>query len=446
MAVDIIIPKLGLTMEEGTVIEWHRPDGESVSLGQPLFTIETDKVAFEVAAEAEGWLERVVGIDVTLPVGAVVGRLHEQPPAAQDRGGAAAGSTVSSPPPPTKAPSTLSPAAGGPGSSASPSSHGSAAHPAALPVHGYSGGARQLVSPVARRLAAERGIDVSQIAGSGPGAVVLRRDVELAQAQAVATAAPAPSATAHAAAPHLVSGPAEGRVAAAPPRRRPLTGMRRSISQRMMASLTSAAQMTAFTRVDMGEAEQLRKLWTADAEATAVRITVTDLVLKCLAIALSENPKVREWIDGPEIVTTDAVDIGLAIALDEGLVAPVLREVDRMSLAELSAARKSLIERARAGRLLPADLQGGVSTLSNFGSYGGDFETPILNPPQSTMLGIGRIADDVVARGGVPVVRPMMWLSMTYDHRLIDGALAGQFRARLKALLEQPQRLFMAMR
>ncbi|MBO9355977.1 hypothetical protein GG851_18465 [Bordetella petrii] len=437
MTVDIIVPKLGLTMEEGTVIEWHRADGESVARGQPLFTLETDKVAYEVAAEADGWLERVVGIDVTLPIGAVVGRLHEQPPSARGHGGAASSGTAASPVEPLiPASPTLPPSAPASSSPASLHSPESAAHPAVLFVPSDRADVRKLVSPVARRIAAERGIDVSTLDGSGPGGVVLRRDVEQAEAQSAGAETPKASADTV----------AQRGVAAAPPRRRPLAGMRRVISQRMTASLAGSAQMSAFTRVDMGEAEQLRRLLVADAEAIGARITVTDIVLKCMAVALSETPSVREWIDGNEIVSADTVDIGLAIALDDGLVAPVLRDVDRLSLVELSAARKALIERARAGRLAAADLQGGVSTLSNFGSYGGDFETPILNPPQSTMLGIGRIADDVIACDGVTMVRPTMWLSMTYDHRLIDGALAGRFRARLKALLEQPQRLLSVMR
>jgi pyruvate/2-oxoglutarate dehydrogenase complex dihydrolipoamide acyltransferase (E2) component len=209
----------------------------------------------------------------------------------------------------------------------------------------------------------------------------------------------------------------------------------------MTASLAGAAQMTAFARVDMAEAERLRRALVADADALGVRVTVTDLVLKCVAATLRAVPEVGEWIEGDEIVSSDAVHLGLAVALDDGLVVPVIRDVDRLSLVGIAQARRALVERARAGRLAREDLEGGRFTLSNFGSYGGDFETPILNPPQSAMLGIGRIADDVVARDGVPVVRPTMWLSMTYDHRLIDGALAGRFRAHLKGLLEQPARL-----
>jgi len=483
MAQDVAIPKLGLTMEEGTVIEWHRADGERVTRGEPLFTVETDKVAFEVPAEADGFLQRIAALDTTLPVGARVGRLHDSAAEAlAAAGGGSAGALAARAasdtpaPAPAAPPTTVPKAAPAAAPSAAPRTPAAAAAPPAAPALAAApalpaaapapaahpaalgtgaAGARLLISPVARRLAAERAIDPTRLTGSGPGGVILKRDVDAVPdgaqsspplpATQAAAAAPATAATAATAAT-TAAPPSPGDDSADAPTRRPLAGKRRAISQRMMASLAGAAQMTAFGRVDMAQAEQLRTRLVADAGSLGARITVTDLVLKCVATVLTEMPEVNASIDGDEIVQWNAVHLGLAVALDDGLVVPVIRHVDRLSLVALSRARVDLIARARAGRLAREDLQGGCFTLSNFGSYGGDFETPILNPPQSAMLGVGRITDEVVARDGAVVIRPMMWISMTFDHRLIDGAVAGRFRARLKALLEEPARLLATMR
>lgn len=413
MAHDITIPKLGLTMEEASIVEWHRADGEPIAKGEALFTIETEKVAFEVVAEADGFVQRIAAIDAVLPVGALVGRLHETAEAALSAGQGAtiAAATPSSVPAPAPAPvaSTAS-------------------------VVADSRGDRRLASPLARRLAEERSIDLGTLAtGSGPQGAILERDIEAAAARATRNVVDA--AIAATAAP-----------AATGNTRRALAGMRRTIGQRMMASLSGSAQMTAFGRIDMTQAVALRERLVEDADRLGARITYTDLVLKCIASTLAEMPQLNAWIEGDEIVEATEIHLGLAVALDDGLVVPVIRHVDQLSLVELSRARQAAIEKARAHRSSPEDLRGGGFTLSNFGSYGGDFETPILNPPQSAMLGIGRIADDVVAHQGAVAIRPMMWISMTFDHRLIDGAVAGRFRARLKALLEEPTRLLATLR
>jgi pyruvate dehydrogenase E2 component (dihydrolipoamide acetyltransferase) len=450
MALDVVVPKLGLTMEEGTLIEWHRADGERVAKGEPLFTVETDKVAYEVLAEADGLVQRLVAVDAVLPVGAVVGRLL-----AETDAGAAGRADVAVPSGPVTAQPPRAPSFAAPTAATCAQTPPSTPPSAVRPPSGAPAG-RIRSSPIARRIAAEHGIDLARVTPSGAGGVVLRRDVDAALRTArPAAASPADPPQAARTAPVAVPPAAAPAVAAPaavapatdpgrPVRRRPLAGTRRAIAQRMTASLAASAQLTAFARVDMGEAESLRRSLAADADTIGVRVTVTDIVLKCVGAALRATPELRAWIDGDEIVSVDAVDVGLAVALDDGLVVPVIRDVDRLPLAELARTRAEVVGRARAGRLVREDLVGGSFTLSNFGSYGGDMETPILNPPQSAMLGIGRIADDVVARDGAPVVRPTMWLSMTYDHRLIDGALAGRFRARLKSLLEQPLRVLAA--
>lgn len=416
MSQGVHIPKLGLTMEEATLLQWHVPSDGRVDKGAVLLTIETDKITFDVEAEASGFLEQVADVGDRLKIGELVGYLHGR--AGQRCGaGSPAVSGVSAP---------------APSSAAAPVFQSS--HPAALTVACASGG-RQLVSPVARRLAQEHGLALPQIIGSGPGGAVLRRDV-------LATAAAQASAPAQApAAPALQS-----LVSAASVQRRPMSAMRRTISQRMMHSLHSSAQMTGFGRIDMGQAVAWRRSLVEREADLGVRITYTDLLLKACACVLRDMPEINAYIDGDDIVSLADIHIGLAVAVDGGLVVPVLRHIDRLSLVELAQQREQLIARARTGKLMPDEMNGGSFTLSNFGSYGGDFETPILNWPQSALLGIGQISDEAVVRDGQVVARPMMMISLTFDHRLIDGALAGRFRSRLRELLERPALMMARMR
>ena len=214
----------------------------------------------------------------------------------------------------------------------------------------------------------------------------------------------------------------------------------------MMQSLQSTAQMTAFGRVDMAEVVALRKSCVANEKDLGVRVSFTDIILKACAVVLARMPEINASIIGDEIVTWQAVNIGLAVALDDGLVVPVIHDADSKSLVDIAHARIDLAARARSGQLGRDDMQGGTFSLSNFGSYGGDFETPLLNPPQSAILGIGAITDEVVVRDGQIVIRPMMMLSMTFDHRLIDGAMAGGFRNALRAHLENPYAMWAGLR
>lgn len=420
----IAIPKLGLTMEEATVVEWHHADGEHVAKGETVVTIETDKVMFDVEAEADGFLERVAPVDARLPVGGLVGYLHSTAESAIAglRGAAGADASVST---------DLQP--GSPVVPSPPALVAAAAsHPAVLAAGTTAGGQRLMVSPVARRIAGMNNIDLEPLAGSGPGGVILKRDVESAMRSATSASAP------------VVSPAPPGSTSV--PDRRPMSAMRRAISQRMMNSLSTTAQMTGFGRVDMAEATRLRQSLVAAADLLGARITYTDIVLKAAATVLVGMPEINSYIDGNDIVTWSEVNIGLAVAVDGGLIVPVIRQVDRLTLVELSHVRQTLITKARAGDLTRDDVEGGTFTVSNFGSYGGDFETPILNTPQSALLGIGKISDEPVVRDKQIVIRPMMAISLTFDHRLIDGALAGQFRARFKAVLEEPALLLARLR
>ena len=434
---EIAIPKLGLTMEEATLLEWHHEDGQRVAKGDTVITIETDKIVFDVEAEQEGFLQRVAAADARLPVGALAGYLHATAQAAKAAG---SGPADSSDPAdhPTEFPIPKA-AAVAPASSTFESSH-----PAVLTAGTTLDGGRLMVSPVARSLAQAQQIGLEGLTGSGPGGVILKRDVESAvqanqshqasQGSQAGTVKPADqvSQSTRPAVPY-------GQPAVAPgTQRRPLTSMRRAISERMMKSLSTTAQMTGFGKVDMSEAVKLRGALVAVADHIGARITYTDIIMKAAATVLTQMPGMNSYIDGNDVVTWTDVNIGMAVSVEGGLMVPVIRNVDLLSLVELSQLRTALIDKVRAGKLTREDVEGGTFTVSNFGSYGGDFETPILNTPQCALLGVGKIEDEPVVRDSQIVIRPMMAISLTFDHRLIDGALAGEFRKRFKALLEAP--------
>ena len=404
----IAIPKLGLTMTDCTLVEWQKNDGDQIARGDVLFAIETDKITSEIEADGEGYLRKFAEVDSVHLIGSVIGGLYETKDAAL------AASLVS-----------------GAAIAADPVV---AAEQGAQPLAPMvpDDGPRLRVSPLARRVAKGAGIDPAELTGTGVRGAIQRRDVDAEIKRREETPTPRAEPIPHA--------------ATREPLRRPVSGLRKSIARNMMQSLTSTAQMTAFARVDMAEVAAFRKSCVANEQDLGVRVSFTDIILKACAVVLARMPQINASIIGDEIVTWAAVNIGLAVALDDGLVVPVIHDADRKSLVEVAHARLDLAARARSGRLGRDDMQGGTFTLSNFGSYGGDFETPLLNPPQSAILGIGAINDEVVVRGGQIVIRPMMMLSMTFDHRLIDGAMAGAFRNALRAHLEDPYAMWAGLR
>ena len=447
----VTIPKLGLTMEEAVVIEWGRADRGIVKKGDVLITIETDKIMFDVEAEQDGYLQRVAEIGATLPVGGLAAWLHPNadfvavgaggaPGIAAVAESAAAPTTAVAPKVAVAASTSVTPTPALTLASAPAQQH--AAHPASLQAGSGANGQRLMASPVARQLAKAQNVNLARVAGSGPGGVILKRDVlaaEHSNANRPVAAVPAVVAVA-AVAPARVATPAGGSS------RTPMSSMRKAIAQRMMQSLTSKAQMTGFGRIDMAEAVKLRAALVAAEKDLGARITFTDLVIKAAATVLAGMPEINAYIDGNDIVTWSEVNIGLAVAVDGGLMVPVIRNADRLNLVETSLARQALIAKSRAGKLTREDVEGGTFTVSNFGSYGGDFETPILNAPQSALLGIGQITDEAVVVDKQIVIRPMMSISMTFDHCLIDGSVAGLFRSRFKAMLEQPAQFLARLR
>jgi pyruvate dehydrogenase E2 component (dihydrolipoamide acetyltransferase) len=408
MATPVLLPKLGLTQDEGTVVRWLRPEGSRVTKGEPLFEVLTEKATLEVESPATGVLLRIlVPEGATVPVAtpiAVIGEPGEEIPPAPGAG------------------VSVAPAAG----AASPAVEGSAA-PGAPPSPPRG---RVRISPRARALAEAAGLDVSTLVGTGPDGRIVERDVQRALEERAARGGAAPAAQPAPASPAASAGVS--------------ARMRAVIARRMVESLRESAQLTLTTEVDMAEAARMRDEVAPELERReGVRPTYTDLVIRATALALREHPAVNARWEGEGIRRLEEIHIGVAVALDEGLLVPVLRHADRMSLAQIARAVRELSERARALRLRPEEMQGSTFTVTNLGMYEIDAFTPILNPPESGILGVGRVVRRPVAVGERVEVRPTVVLSLTFDHRVVDGAPAAQFLQRVKHILEHPYLLLL---
>ena len=405
MANPVKLPRLGQGMESGTVVKWLKSEGDPVAKGEPLYELDTEKVTQEVEAEAEGVLLKIVVGEGEVPVGTTLAFIGE------------AGETVTEEAPPAPAaepvaapePETTEPVAPGPEPELPPVA--AVAAPAERPA-----GGRVKASPLARRLARERGIDIATLTGTGPDGRVVAEDVERAGA------APAPAPTPVVAAPGEVE-------------RVPLTSVRKTIARR----LTEAWTVPVFQLVasaDMRAVQALierRKVFDPD-----TRVTVTDVLVKVCATTLMRHREVNVQYTDEALLRVPNANVGIAVATDRGLVVPVVRGAEQLSLAAISDARADLVQRAREGALRYEDLEGGSFSISNLGMYGLDSFTAVLNPPESAILAVAAIQERPVARDGEIVARPMMTMTLTCDHRAIDGAPAAAFLETLKALLEEP--------
>jgi pyruvate dehydrogenase E2 component (dihydrolipoamide acetyltransferase) len=391
MAAPVIMPALGMAQETGTLVRWLRRPGETVEKGEPLMEVETDKAVVEVEAPASGRLGTpLVGEGEAVPVGQVIAHIlgpEEADPG--DRPGA-------NPPPPGSSEPAASPDAPRP-----PDAAGRPPARLAVPA-----------SPKARRLAAERGIDLSGLRGSGPEGAVLAADL------------PSPEAPVGAGREVPTAPSAMGR-------------LWRLMAERTTASWTSAPHFFLVREVDAGRLIE----WRTSLRRQGLEATHTDLLVLAVAAALRRHPGMNAVWDGAPVLRPE-INLAVAVETDQGLVAPVIHRADRLSPAGVVEARQALVERARAGRLRPADLEGGTFTLSNLGMYGVDAFSAILNGGQAGILAVGRIADAVVAIEGRPAVRPRAVLTLSCDHRLTDGARAARFLGDLAALIEEPLGLF----
>ena len=456
MPTEIYMVKLGMTMTEGTVAEWHIPDGGEVKTGEDLYRLETEKVEMEVEAEASGTVRRLVPDETTVEPGAIVGYIY------------APGEEIPAELPVASAPTTAAP---------TPASATPAAAPAATPAAAatQAAGGRVAASPAARRLAKELGVDLAAVTARGPRGRVTEDDVRTAHEAADAPAPAAPAAVpasplarkrARALGVDLATvqgtGPG-GRItkedveaaaagsAPAAPGAPPaaaredevlaVRGMRKIIAERMYASLQGTAQLTMDMEAAMDDCVRLRTQLVEEWAEEGVRPSYTDIVMKAVAKALLDHPRMNAQFADTEMTLRGEVNIGMAVALEEGLVVPVLRHVDRLSLKEIAVESSQLAAAAREGTLGLDDMAGGTFTVSTLGMFGVDSFTPILNPPESGILGVNRLRDSVRWEGEKPVRQKTMILSLTWDHRAVDGAPAAQFLASVRDYLEAPFRL-----
>jgi pyruvate dehydrogenase E2 component (dihydrolipoamide acetyltransferase) len=469
VAQEVLLPKLGLTMEEGTIVEWIAKAGDVVKNGDVLLRIGTDKVDAEVEAEGEGRFEPVVAEGTTHPPGALIAWLlqgDEQPP---ER------------PSDAKVAAQASPAAGDVGELQLTGPAAAAGAAAVAPA------GRLLASPNAKRIAAERGVDLGTLRGTGPGGRIVSEDVEEALAAGVVAPAAAPAAqppaedsvrapvsplvrrhavalgvdlsqvrgsglggrirradvsAAASAGPSAQTAPSPARVGPQPGTVIPMTGMRAAIARSMHASLQEMAQLTHGYEAEVGALLALRENLKREWAGTGLRVpTINDFVVRAAAHALLEHPLLNATIRDDGIHLLEEVHVGVAVALPDGLVVPVVRDADRRGLVDISEETLALATAAREGRLTLPQMEGATFVVTALGSYGVDFFTPVVNTGNTGILGVGRVRDGVRWEGDVPHRTSVLTLSLSFDHRAVDGAPAAEFLRTVSGLLARPHLL-----
>ena len=426
MSTDIVVPELGESVVEATVGEWRVKEGQAVQVGDVVVELETDKVDVEVGATAAGVLARIVqpaGSDVR--IGDVLGVIDGEAGT-----GATAVATASEPAPPL--PSEVAPS------------------PAPEPVPALD---KERATPVARRMAAAAGVDLAAVPGSGAGGRVTKQDVAATltpeQPALPAPARPAPQATrgqpvsAVSAPPQPPNSPASLSENRREERQR-MSRRRRTIAQRLVEAQHTAAMLTTFNEVDMGAVMEMRqRRQEAFVARNGVKLGFTSFFVKACIGALRAFPRLNAEIQGDEILLKHYYDIGIAVGAEEGLVVPVIRDADRKSFAEIEREVRDFGAKAKDNTFTLDDLRGGTFTITNGGVFGSMLSTPILNPPQVGILGLHNIQERPVVRDGAIVIRPIMYVALSYDHRIVDGREAVQFLVRVKQLIEDPEALLL---
>src|SRR5262245_46409683 len=446
MATEIRAPTLGESGTEATVGQWFKQAGDAVTADEPLVELETDKVTVEVPAPASGVLsEIVVKAGDTVAVGSVLGAIAEGDGKAKPAPAKAAAAPQAAPapvkPPEPPKPPKMQPAAlerePSPREEVSDSGNGNGAGSAAMEMP---------PSPAARKYLAETGLSPASVVGSGRRGQVLKQDV-LAQAGAAQSESLATAAASLLAREPKPKAPPAPRAPIAPQdetreERVRITRLRQTIATRLKEAQDTAAMLTTFNDVDMSAVMRLRREYREAFEKKhGVKLGLLGLFVKACVQALKNIPAVNAEIDGTDIIYKNYYHIGVAVGTERGLVVPVLRDADRMSVAEIDTAIADFGKRAREGKLALEEMQGGTFTISNGGVYGSLLSTPILNAPQSGILGMHRIEERAVVRDGQIVARPMMYLALSYDHRLVDGKEAVTFLVQVKEAIEDPKRL-----
>ena len=406
----IEMPKLSDTMTEGTLVKWLKQKGDKVIAGDILAEVETDKATMEMESFDDGILSEIyVTEGQKVAIGQRIAMLlapGESPP---------------------------DPGAPAPAAQPAPSAEKSAPEPAPAPVPvPLEGGGRVKSSPLARKIATEKGIDLSRLTGSGPGGRIVQRDVLGAQPGGAPARPPAPAPS--------IAAPVPAAPAVEGDQRIPLSGMRRAIAERLLASNTQIPHFYLNIEVDAGELMRIRAEVNADAEkAGQAKLTVNDFVLKAAIVAASRVPKVNASFAGDSIIQYASINMAVAVAVEEGLVTPVIRDAQKKSLREINEIVKDLAARARTKKLKPEEYQGGTLTVSNLGSYGIESFSAIINPPQALILAIGAVVrKPVVNAQGQIVVGQRMAIGLSADHRVVDGAIGAEYLAELRRLIENP--------
>jgi pyruvate dehydrogenase E2 component (dihydrolipoamide acetyltransferase) len=441
MATKVVMAQLSPTMEEGKLIEWKIEEGAEVRPGDILAEIETDKANMDVEAMGGGVLRAIlVPAGVTAPVGTLIGVIAD-PDEDIDALLASAADIAAARPAPVPVPVAPAPATPGPPppSAASPVASAVAAPPdpapqTTAPRAPVDGDGRLRVSPVARRMAQQAGIELAGIPGSGPAGRIVKRDVEAALQTAPTPAAAAVSAAGPAAGPASApSVPGATRLVDVAIEH---SQMRKTIARRLVESIGPVPHFFLTTEIDMGRALELRAELNAGLESG--KIGVNDLLLKAVAEALVRHPEVNASWDDAAIRRHGRVDLGMAVALEDGLITPVVRSVDRKGLEAISVESRDLIERARNRRLTPEEYMGATFTISNLGMFEIDEFTAVINPPEAAILAVGRTEEKAVVVDGQIEIRKRMRVTMSCDHRVIDGAVGARFLETFKAMLENP--------
>jgi pyruvate dehydrogenase E2 component (dihydrolipoamide acetyltransferase) len=457
-----LMPKLSDTMEEGTVLQWLKAEGDQVARGEQIVEIETDKANMMVEAPEGGILSIIAAEGQSLPVGAPIAAIGEAgavaeapppPPAAEeettnipvgdDGTGREIGMEIAPEAPTVEEPS----AAPEEGAWAEPSVPApveppAAAPPTPAPVVPAGDGGRVKSSPLARRLAAELGIDLQTVRGSGPEGRIVRSDVEAAargegaarRAEAPAPPAPAPAA---AAAPRPAAPPPPAPGAVAPGERIPLTRLQKTIARRMVESTTHAPHFYLQRDIDVTDAIALRRTL-VDAAPEGEGPSLNDLIVRAVAMAAAERPDAMAQFDGDAVVIPSAVHVGVAVAVERGLLVPVVRDAATKGVAQIAAEVRDLVRRCRDGSITAAELEGSTISVSNLGMFGVDRFSAVVNPPEAAILAVGRAAQRPVVLDGAIVARDVMTLTLSVDHRALYGAEAATFLGRVAELLERP--------
>jgi 2-oxoglutarate dehydrogenase E2 component (dihydrolipoamide succinyltransferase) len=390
MPIDLKVPSAGESVTEARIARWMKGHGQAVKVDEPLFELETDKASLEIAAPSAGVLNIAVQAGQIVKIGQVVGSI--------DPAGI-----------PSVAPVAI---------------------PTIAPVKD-EGRPDVILSPAARAMVVESGVDPKSIAATGPGGRVTKEDVLNHQSPPTPASAPAPAST-----------PAPAKSDGTRETRQPMTMIRRRIAERLLESQNTTATLTTFNEVDMTASMELRTKYNEKFEKKhGVKLGFMSIFAKAAVEALKAFPLVNARIDGSDVVMQHFYDLGMAVSTEKGLMVPVVRNVDRLGFAEIEKEITAVAKKARDGKIAPADMIGGTFTITNGGIFGSMLSTPILNPPQSAILGMHSIQKRAVVVNDAIVIRPMMYLALSYDHRIVDGREAVQFLVRIKECVENPERM-----